>query len=93
MLTKIQYNEKIFDKRELLLNGMENKKNRPNLNEDVYEAIKRRLGSKDLKPGTKIKEEQLAEELEVSRTPLGEAINKLEREIGGNYSSRGDFCN
>lgn len=93
MLTKIQYNEKIFDKREFLLNGMENKKNRPNLNEDVYEAIKRRLGSKDLKPGTKTKEEQLAEELEVSRTPLGEAINKLEREIGGNYSSRGDFCN
>jgi len=62
LLTKIQYNEKIFDKREFLLNGMENKKNRPNL-------------------------------LEVSRTPLGEAINKLEREIGGNYSSRGDFCN
>lgn len=89
MLTKIQYNEKIFDKREFLLNGMENKKNRPNLNEDVYEAIKRRLGSKDLKPGTKIKEEQLAEELEVSRTPLGEAINKLERDWWKLFLKRG----
>ena len=68
-------------------------RNRPNLNEDVQEAIKRRLGSKDLKSGTKIKEEQLAEELEVSRTPLGEAINKLERGIGGNYSSKWNFCN
>ena len=48
---------------------------------------------KDLKPGTKIKEGQLAEELEVSRTPLGEAINKLEGGIDGNYFSRWDFCN
>ena len=63
-----------------------------NLSEDVYESIKRRLGSKDLKLGTKIKEGQLAEELEVSRTPLGEAINKLERGIGGNYFSRWNFC-
>ncbi|MEA1963561.1 MAG: GntR family transcriptional regulator, partial [Candidatus Aerophobetes bacterium] len=55
-------------------------KNRPNLSEDVYEAIKRRLGDKDLKPGTKIKEEELAEELGVSRTPVREAISKLERE-------------
>jgi len=55
-------------------------RNRPNLSEDVYEAIKKRLGDKGLKPGTRIKEEQLAEELGVSRTPVREAINKLERE-------------
>jgi hypothetical protein len=58
LLTKIQYNEKIFDKREFLLNGMENKKNRPNL-------------------------------LEVSRTPLGEAINKLERDWWKLFLKRG----
>lgn len=55
-------------------------KNRPNLSEDVYEAIKGRLGKSDLKPGIKIKEEQLAKELGVSRTPVREALNKLERE-------------
>jgi len=60
---------------------MENKiRTRLNLSEDVYEAIKKRLGDKDLKPGTRIKEEWLAEELGVSRTPVREAINKLERE-------------
>ena len=55
-------------------------RNRPNLGEDVYEAIKGRLDGKSLKPGTKIIEEQLAKELGVSRTPIREAINKLERE-------------
>ncbi|MEA3421564.1 MAG: GntR family transcriptional regulator [Acidobacteriota bacterium] len=55
-------------------------RNRRNLSEDVYEAIKRRLGDKDLRPGAKIKEERLAEELGVSRTPVREAIHKLERE-------------
>ncbi len=55
-------------------------RNRPNLGEDVYEAIKKRLDGKSLKPGTKIIEEQLAKELGVSRTPIREAINKLERE-------------
>lgn len=53
---------------------------RLNLSEDVYEAIKRKLDGKSLKPGAKIKEEQLAKELGVSRTPIREAINKLERE-------------
>ena len=55
-------------------------RNRPNLSEDVYEAIKKRLGDKDLQPGAKIKEEKLARELGVSRTPIREALNKLERE-------------
>jgi len=53
---------------------------RLNLSEDVYEAIKRKLDGKSLKPGAKIIEEQLAKELGVSRTPIREAINKLERE-------------
>lgn len=59
---------------------MANIKNRPNLSENVYEAIKRKLGAGELEPGVKIKEEQLAKELGVSRTPVREALNKLERE-------------
>ena len=54
--------------------------NRPNLSEAVYEMIKQRLLSQELEPGTKLREEDLADQLGVSRTPVREAINKLERE-------------
>ncbi len=54
--------------------------NRPNLSESVYEMIKQRLLSQELEPGTKLREEDLADQLGVSRTPVREAINKLERE-------------
>ena len=54
--------------------------NRPNLGEVVYEMIKQRLLSQKLKPGTRLREEGLADQLGVSRTPVREAINKLQRE-------------
>ncbi len=54
--------------------------NRPSLSEVVYEMIKQRLLSHELEPGTKLREEDLADQLGVSRTPVREAINKLERE-------------
>lgn len=54
--------------------------NRPNLSEAVYEIVKQRLLSQQLEPGTKLREEDLADQLGVSRTPVREAINKLERE-------------
>jgi len=54
--------------------------NRPSLSEAVYEMIKQRLLSQELEPGTKLREEDLADQLGVSRTPVREAINKLERE-------------
>ncbi len=53
---------------------------RPSLSEAVYEMIKQRLLSQELEPGTKLREEDLADQLGVSRTPVREAINKLERE-------------
>ncbi len=54
--------------------------NRPSLSEAVYKIIKERLLSQELEPGTKLREEDLADQLGVSRTPVREAINKLERE-------------
>lgn len=47
------------------------------LKEYVHYEIKKRLISNVIKPGERIWEEAIAEELEVSRTPVREAINQL----------------
>jgi DNA-binding GntR family transcriptional regulator len=47
---------------------------------DVHKVILERIVSGDLAPGARIKEVQLSEELGVSRTPLREALLRLERE-------------
>lgn len=47
------------------------------LKEYVYNEIKKRLMNNKIKPGQRIWEEKIAEELEVSRTPVREAINRL----------------
>ena len=47
------------------------------LKEYVYHEIKKRLIDNTIKPGERIWEEEIAEELEVSRTPVREAINRL----------------
>ena len=54
--------------------------NRANLSEDVYQLIKQKLLSQEVEPGTKLKEEVLGGQLGVSRTPVREAISKLEGE-------------
>lgn len=48
--------------------------------EKVYEYIKSSILSGHLKPGEKLTEEHLAETLGVSRTPVREALHKLESE-------------
>jgi DNA-binding GntR family transcriptional regulator len=48
--------------------------------EETYSAIRRAILEGTLRPGQRIVEQQLAEMLNVSRTPVREALLKLERE-------------
>ncbi|MDS1030293.1 GntR family transcriptional regulator [Bacillota bacterium LX-D] len=50
------------------------------LREIVFEALREAIISGSLKPGERLMEVQLAEEMGVSRTPVREAIRKLELE-------------
>lgn len=65
-------------KRSYLQNGKI--KNLTSAREKVYEHIKSSILSGRLHPGEKLKEEFLAETLGVSRTPVREALHKLESE-------------
>lgn len=51
-----------------------------NLKNIAYKIIKEKLMECDLAPGTMINENQLCEELEISRTPVREAMSLLESE-------------
>lgn len=50
------------------------------LGEIVFEHLKKEILNGDLKPGARLMESALADELGVSRTPVREAIRKLEKE-------------
>ncbi len=50
------------------------------LREIVFEALREGIISGELKPGERLMEVQLAEEMGVSRTPVREALRKLELE-------------
>lgn len=50
------------------------------LREIVYEELKKLILTGKITPGTRMMEVEMAEELGVSRTPVREAIRKLERE-------------
>ncbi|MGL4606089.1 MAG: GntR family transcriptional regulator [Eubacteriaceae bacterium] len=50
------------------------------LREIVFETIRRAIITGELKPGQRLMEVQLAEEMGVSRTPVRESIRKLELE-------------
>jgi DNA-binding GntR family transcriptional regulator len=49
----------------------------PIANISIYNELKRRIINMELKPGDQIKEKELIEEFDVSRTPVREAILKL----------------
>lgn len=50
------------------------------LHEQTYQALRTSILSGDIAPGDRLVETQLAEQLQVSRTPVREAIRQLQRE-------------
>jgi DNA-binding GntR family transcriptional regulator len=52
----------------------------PALVEDIQQHLRRSIFSGRYPPGTRLRQEQLAEELNVSRTPLREALRVLQNE-------------
>ena len=68
------------------------RKNAPSVREKTYEYIKSSIFSGRFTPGERLTEEHLAEELGVSRTPVREALHKLEQDgLIEPLESRG-FC-
>lgn len=64
---------KIFAAREI--------KKQPPLRKIVYERLKSAILDGSIPKGTKLYETRIAEELEISRTPVREALHALEREL------------
>ena len=64
---------------------------RKSLGGQVHEKLKRAIVNGELKPSSRIVETRLAEALGISRTPVREAIHKLEREGFIRQDSRGGF--
>jgi DNA-binding GntR family transcriptional regulator len=54
--------------------------NIPNLTELTYRSIKEQLLHGTLGEGTRLTEEQLANQLGISKSPVREALNRLEAE-------------
>ncbi|NEQ29258.1 MAG: GntR family transcriptional regulator [Microcoleus sp. SIO2G3] len=50
------------------------------LHEQIYETLRSSILSGELPPGARLVETQLSEQLQVSRTPIREAIRQLQRE-------------
>jgi len=67
---------------------------RENLNLRVYSALKEMIANYRFKPGERINVEQITKELGVSRTPVWEAIRRLEQEsLVVNVTNKGIFMN
>lgn len=52
----------------------------PSLKEQVYNVLRMRIISGELAPGMKLNEEDVSKELGISRAPLREALNMLDRD-------------
>jgi DNA-binding GntR family transcriptional regulator len=58
--------------------------------EAVYDALKKGILSGELQPGTTLREEELARRHQVSRTPVREALSRLETEgLAARYQGSG----
>jgi DNA-binding GntR family transcriptional regulator len=51
-----------------------------NLTDHVYRAVKQRILSQEIEIGTRLRDETLAAQLGVSRTPVREALMRLHRD-------------
>ncbi len=63
------------------------------LSRQIYEQIRARILRREFAPGMKVTYRQLAEQLGVSRVPIGEAIRQLEREGFVVCTPRGIYIN
>lgn len=62
------------------------------LTDKVYNILKQKIIDKELPPGTRLVDSQLAEEYGISRTPMRDAIRKLAEDgLVTSYSNRG-YC-
>lgn len=52
----------------------------PSLKQLVYDNLKERIINGTLKPGMRLREEDLSNEMNISRAPIREALNMLERD-------------
>ncbi|MCI8464244.1 MAG: GntR family transcriptional regulator [Lachnospiraceae bacterium] len=52
----------------------------PSLKQLAYDNLKQRIISGELKPGYRLREEDLSAEMSISRAPIREALNMLERD-------------
>jgi DNA-binding GntR family transcriptional regulator len=69
-----------------------NKETQVSLNQKAYAEIRRRILNGELSAETPLSEYQLAGELELSRTPVREAVKRLEREgLVQSIPNRGTF--
>ncbi len=58
----------------------------------AYDILKRRIVQNELKPGVPINENALSEEMKISKTPIREALQQLEREgLVQTIPGRGSF--
>jgi DNA-binding GntR family transcriptional regulator len=55
-------------------------KERNSLGHDVFEYLKKAIIDQTIEPGSRLVESKIADMLGISRTPLREALHKLERE-------------
>lgn len=53
---------------------------RPTLKDQIYEALKNAIVNLELEPGQRLNDNKLAEQFAVSRTPVREALKRLEDE-------------
>ena len=63
------------------------------LKENAYKIIKQKILNGEIAPGERIREDLLAEEISISRTPVREAINKLiVEDLVRNEPRKGIYC-